>query len=346
MNGAADTSTAFSVVIPSHRRPLLLQRCLDALTPSMGARDEAVVVLRADDAESWTVVDQLRQNGAPRTVRGVVVEEQGFWPALMTGLVEAGNDFVAFLDDDAIPMPGWLDALRNGFRDPTVGGYGGPILNFDGVRTANSFYSSGPIAHVNRRGVPRSKLHGWPAGPLVEDVDFLPGSNMAYRKHLLSKVRSLSLPGMAPSNELVLAAAIQSQGYRVVFDSNVKVEHHPGPRPDYGRNDDTLYAFSYAYTMTIALNSYSLFARVCNALLGSRVAPGLLAGPLCAVKGRRLIRRWWASRRGRAMANRELRAARSKRMTRPSWNLVAASIDDPTPRLSHLLRTRPWRGRV
>lgn len=302
---SANGRQSVSVVIPSYERPEQLRRCLGSLTQSMSNLDEAIVVLRPADRASWLVVEQF--DGHPSIVRPVPVHDTGFWSALMTGLAMAEKDLVAFLDDDALPMPHWVGALIGGFIDPSVGGFGGRILNFSDTRTDNHFIVAGPIARVDRRGVPRSQLHSWPAHHLVEDVDFLPGSNMAFRRQLLAGVNRYTLQGMAPANELVIACFVKAQGFRVVFDSNVLVEHHPGRRPEFPRGDKVGKAHSYAYSMTIALRTWPRLARTCNALLGSRVAPGLLSFPLCAARGPQVVRRWYAAQRGRRLAIRDLR---------------------------------------
>ena len=42
-----------------------------------------------------------------------------------TGIANATGDFIAFVDDDAVPRPGWLAAMTAGFDDPAVVGVGG-----------------------------------------------------------------------------------------------------------------------------------------------------------------------------------------------------------------------------
>ncbi|MFF5208978.1 glycosyltransferase family 2 protein [Streptosporangium sp. NPDC000396] len=51
--------------------------------------------------------------------------EKGLSGGKNTGAAAASGDIVAYLDDDAVAEPGWLEALEEGFGDPTVVGVGG-----------------------------------------------------------------------------------------------------------------------------------------------------------------------------------------------------------------------------
>ncbi|MDF5757259.1 glycosyltransferase family 2 protein [Spongiactinospora sp. TRM90649] len=58
----------------------------------------------------------------------VVVEnghERGLSGGKNTGAEIATGDIVAYLDDDAVADPGWLEALEEGFQDPATVGVGG-----------------------------------------------------------------------------------------------------------------------------------------------------------------------------------------------------------------------------
>ncbi|MFI6819106.1 glycosyltransferase family 2 protein [Nonomuraea sp. NPDC050328] len=60
--------------------------------------------------------------------QAIVVEnrhEQGLSGGKNTGAELATGDIVAYLDDDAVADPGWLEALEEGFQDPAVVGVGG-----------------------------------------------------------------------------------------------------------------------------------------------------------------------------------------------------------------------------
>lgn len=50
------------------------------------------------------------------------------------GIRLAAGEVVAFIDDDAIPDPGWLADLLPLFDDPATGGAGGPVFDHTGVR--------------------------------------------------------------------------------------------------------------------------------------------------------------------------------------------------------------------
>jgi glucosyl-dolichyl phosphate glucuronosyltransferase len=52
----------------------------------------------------------------------------GLSGARNTGLGRASGEVVAFLDDDAVPAPDWLERLAGGYGPPEVVGVGGAVL--------------------------------------------------------------------------------------------------------------------------------------------------------------------------------------------------------------------------
>jgi glycosyltransferase involved in cell wall biosynthesis len=53
---------------------------------------------------------------------------QGLSGARNTGVSEAREDIIAFIDDDATADSAWLEVLTAGFTDPSVGGVGGHVV--------------------------------------------------------------------------------------------------------------------------------------------------------------------------------------------------------------------------
>ena len=94
-----------TVVICTRRRPVLLTRCLAAVTRLHPAPTQVIVVDNSQgDAETEKVA---REFG----VRYTLEPKAGLSHARKRGLAECKTDSVAFLDDDAIPQPEWLDTL-------------------------------------------------------------------------------------------------------------------------------------------------------------------------------------------------------------------------------------------
>ncbi|GAA2780895.1 glycosyltransferase family 2 protein [Nonomuraea dietziae] len=92
---------------------------------------ESVELQRRPAHEIILVVDynqdlMLRLKQAyPRVVVVENTHDKGLSGGKNTGADVATGDIVAYLDDDAVADPGWLEALEEGFQDPAVVGVGG-----------------------------------------------------------------------------------------------------------------------------------------------------------------------------------------------------------------------------
>jgi GT2 family glycosyltransferase len=102
-----------SVVVPTYRRPDLLERCLGALTrQTLPARDYEIIV--CDDGPSDAARAVVRQMKAPAggpAIRYLAVTgTQGPAGARNAGWRRAAADIIAFTDDDTVPDAAWLAA--------------------------------------------------------------------------------------------------------------------------------------------------------------------------------------------------------------------------------------------
>ena len=104
-----------TVVVPCRDRPGLLDRCLDHLAPQLGEGDEVVV---ADSASASPEVGAVARRHGVRLVR---CEQPGASRARNAGWRAAAAPVVAFVDDDVLVDPGWLDALTAALDDPGTG---------------------------------------------------------------------------------------------------------------------------------------------------------------------------------------------------------------------------------
>ena len=102
-----------TVVIPVRDRHAELARCLSGL----GDLPHVIVV---DDASADPVaVARIAAAGGAAVIHRPVNGGPG--AARNTGLAAARTDFVAFLDSDCVPRPGWLERLLPHFADPAAG---------------------------------------------------------------------------------------------------------------------------------------------------------------------------------------------------------------------------------
>lgn len=107
---AGDLVPRISVVVPTHRRPDLLRRCLRALMrQSLGPQAFEVIVV--DDGRQDAVRELLHEMAAqPGAPAMRYLRPHGHGPACARNLGwRAGRaPLIAFTDDDTIPHPDWL----------------------------------------------------------------------------------------------------------------------------------------------------------------------------------------------------------------------------------------------
>lgn len=161
--------SAVSVIIPTFDRPHLLPRAVESAKKA--GRDVEVVVV--DDASRDGTAKVCASLSGIRHVR--VDRNQGVAGARNIGLLESTSDYVAFLDDDDVRLPGSLDHQLSLLKaKPDAGFVAGAVILAD-----PDLVPTGQIA------VPRAKtadlfwqvieleLHLLPASVLVRKDSFL-----------------------------------------------------------------------------------------------------------------------------------------------------------------------------
>lgn len=170
--GAASLPT--SVVVVSHGRPRALERCLAGLAQLDHPDFEIVVV--CDSASGARIAARA---DAPRLKHGSCAR-LNVSTARNRGLALAAGEVVAFIDDDAVPEPTWLDRLTAPFADPEVTSAGGFVRGRNGV----SFQWRAASADAAGRRFDRLPGERLPAG----EVWRTEGTNMAFRAAALREI--------------------------------------------------------------------------------------------------------------------------------------------------------------
>jgi glycosyltransferase involved in cell wall biosynthesis len=115
----------FSVVIPTYRRPDRLRSCLEGLSRLNYPRHrfEIIVVDDGSPERPDAVMSQWRDH-LDLTLLWQV--NAGPAAARNHGAERAGSTWIAFIDDDCVPHPDWLQSLRTAFDaapDHLIGGH-------------------------------------------------------------------------------------------------------------------------------------------------------------------------------------------------------------------------------
>jgi len=219
-----------SVVVPSYRRPATLLRCLAGLELQTHRADEVLVVVRHSDLATADVVRR-----APPTLAARVVwaNAPGLVAALNLGLASARTDVVAFVDDDAVPVPEWLARILRYYESASVGAVGGR----DVVAGASAVTPRARVGHLHWYGKVTGGHHS--GGGPARDVHVLKGANMSVRRAAVGTGFDTRLRGYGAQvhNEETLFLAMVKAGWRVVYAPAIVVHHYPEVRPAGDKRD-------------------------------------------------------------------------------------------------------------
>jgi O-antigen biosynthesis protein len=218
ITAAAGTPTC-SVVVCTRNRPDALRRCLQALELLAYPSFTVVVVDNApSDNRTFEVV---RQAGA----RYVTEPIPGLSRARNTGARACSSEVIAFIDDDAVPDPGWLEHLAAPFDDPHVAVATGrtlPLLEAADA-SASDVTDLGPsVIRLDRRHPRWFEMASF--GGIGN------GNNMAFRRRVFDEWRGfderLGRGALLSSCEEHRAfAQLIERGYAVVYTPTARVRH-------------------------------------------------------------------------------------------------------------------------
>ena len=197
-----------TVVIPVRDRPQGLARLLTALRDDPATAGLPVIVV--DDGSAVPVV------AGGRVLRHEV--SRGPAAARNTGLLAAETPFVAFLDSDCVPRPGWLGRLRPHLDDPRLAMVAPRIVALD-ERAAGW-----PAAYDNVAGA--LDMGPEPAGVRpFSAVSYVPSAAVLARRAALGDGFD---PSLRVAEDVDLVWRLAAAGWRVRYEPAAAVAHeHP-----------------------------------------------------------------------------------------------------------------------
>jgi glycosyltransferase involved in cell wall biosynthesis len=200
-----------SVVIPTRGRAAYLEVTLDSLLDQRTETPYEILVVD-DGAQDATASVVANRPAARYVAHG---GGRGLNAARNTGLRESRADLIAFVDDDVLVPPGWLDALVEGSRrHASADAFGGPIrARFEGATPRSCGREEPPITTLDLGTDDCEALRAW-------------GANFAVRRSAVERVGSFDERIVRPhGDEEEWIERLCEAGGKVIYLAEAGLDH-------------------------------------------------------------------------------------------------------------------------
>jgi glucosyl-dolichyl phosphate glucuronosyltransferase len=213
-----------SVVVCTYtdRRWQLLRAGIEALQAQTLPPHEILVVVDHKPPLLERIAREL-----PDTVPLASTGTPGLAGSRNTGVRAATGSIVAFIDDDAVPEPDWLERLAEAYDAPDVAAVGGTIVPDWSTARPEWFPPEFDwVVGCTYRGLPESRA-------TVRNVI---GANMSFRREIFAHLEFFHGLGHANGRSLggeetdfCIRLAELLPGSRIVYEPRARVHHHVPP---------------------------------------------------------------------------------------------------------------------
>ncbi len=208
-----DPPPRVSAVIACPAASEVLDACLRGIEEQSWPDIEAIVLPDEPTGREW-----------PTFVREIPTGKVRPADKRNMGIKAASGDIVAFIDDDAAPLPGWLEYAIPYFSDPEIGAVGGPAL----TPPEDSFMSKmGGRVYANLFVSGKYRRRYTPTR--VCDEDDLPSCNLLVRKNILEELGGFDTEYWPGEDTILCLGIVHKLKRRMIYDPRVQVTHHRRP---------------------------------------------------------------------------------------------------------------------
>lgn len=213
-----------SVIVVNWNRRALLASCLRSLQQQAGRDFEVIVV------DNGSTDGSLELLHSPEFSQVQIIENSrnlGFCAANNQGIRAAGGEYVALLNNDAEPAPGWLSELVNAIESgPDVGMAASKILLYEdhGVidKAGHLIYPDGQ----NRGRGTGERDHG--QYDRREETAWPDGCAALYRRSMLEQIGGFDEDFYAYADDAELGLRGRIAGWRCLYAPSAVAFHHVG----------------------------------------------------------------------------------------------------------------------
>ncbi len=218
-----------SVVVCSHDRPHYVRACIASLALQSVGRDGFEIILVDSGSPAAVAAEMKRLADGAANMRLIRVDSSGVSRARNEGARAATGDYVAYIDDDAMAAPDWIEQIQRVLAEhdhrPAV--LGGKVLPVWEKPLPGWWPPSlrGVLSIIEHDGAGEYRTDALPAK--LEPY----GVNMIVRRDVMLShggfPEDLGRLGLVlqSDEEVQLAWRLQDAGFSAIYDSRVLVRH-------------------------------------------------------------------------------------------------------------------------
>ncbi|MGD9239788.1 MAG: glycosyltransferase, partial [Desulfobacterales bacterium] len=218
-----------SIIIPVFNQVEYTKQCIEALYKNTQKSLFEIIVV--DNNSTDRTRDFL--SGIQDNIKIISNQENlGFAKACNQGAKEASGKFLLFLNNDTVPLSGWLEEMvHSANSDVDVGIVGSKLLYPDGsIQHAGIEFISGVPDH------PFRNLPGeHPEANVLKELDMVTGACLLIKRDLFFECGGFDEQYKNGVEDVDLCLKVRLKGYKVIYNPKSTLYHYEGRTP--GRFD-------------------------------------------------------------------------------------------------------------
>jgi len=234
-NPKKDTNPLVSIIIPVWNKVELTKQCLEALFNNTTYSNYEVIVVDNNSTDSTA---EYLVSLVKRVKVATNPENLGFAKAINIGVQIANGDYLVFLNNDTIPLNGWLEALVESMEQNTDAGIVGAKLLYPddsiqhcgvALRRDRAFFKH-PYKFVERNHPLVNNFREW---------DAVTAACFITRTNLFKELGMLDESYLNGCEDIDYCCAVKAKGYKIFYQPQAELYHLESQTPRMEKKDES-----------------------------------------------------------------------------------------------------------